>query len=414
MNALWWLVLATLAVVAGGGMARAGDCPPVDAQPWPWRSRAEGLWGEDPALPDDVGLYAQERRAPKMPDAGRRLHALPSRRASVIDDGTLICEVELYSRDGSRPVLYRYKMAAPPKSRPTCPGDWDTFAGPDALLRFRFRDEYPISLFGPEDHWGFFVSVPRVALRSGDDVALRIWDRDAGTWLTGAKPDSRRNDYMGEARLVFDGKLPMVFRSDYFLARCNVMERRQAEAQARPFLQRLGRELAAAEGWRPDANRYDFGEGLMLSTRDDSLRDAAGFVGWSDARIVDGLSRARAAAVTRADRRRELAQALASQARPIVAGAVVETDKGALRVGAVECAGDACTLALEVPAALRRALCERASFRLAVIVGDGRFVSAKLDECAATTGPLHAHLPRAPLVWIARSRSAAESWALPR
>jgi hypothetical protein len=253
-------------------------------------------------------VYRQESRAPKMPSADRYLAGLGRRRVRSLDDALLICDVELYTHNHSVPSFYRYKMGRPNPDRPQCLGDWDTFAPPDALLRFRFRDEYPISLFGPEDHWGFFVSIPCIKLAVGDALALKVWDRDSGTAESG-NMNPKRDEYMGEANVTFDGNLPIVLKSWYFLARCNAISNPRAGAKS--WLDASDRLLRQAASWRPRAELYNFGRNESLNRLTENylrgnLRYPAGFLGWDATEIVSRLARVREIGDAEGDQRRAL------------------------------------------------------------------------------------------------------------
>jgi hypothetical protein len=355
-------------------------CADGDPNPWPWRSAAEGLWGEAPRLVPDFG-YPQERRAPKMPDADRHLAALAAAHGQGFVDSLLICEVELYSHNGAVPSLYRYKLGDPP-DRPRCGSDWDVFAPPDALLRFRFRDDYPIALFGPEDHWGFFISLPRVSLAVGDELAVKLWDRDS------SNVQSSSNEFMGEARLRFDGELPLRIRTPFFTLLCNAMAPERALVEARPWLDGLDRGLATVAAWRPDENSWDFGaasRGVEIVTSDygkQNFRYPAGFIGWDHPEIQERLARLRAT-VDEGDRlRRELAAALAGRAQAPAGSLRIDDELGTLRFLDPACDAKGCALRIEVGRKAKQELC-RSSFshlQWAEIDAGGRFTPLKLEQ----------------------------------
>src|SRR6185312_6436338 len=105
-------------------------CGDHDPAPWPWQTPDQGLWGEDPKLAPGF-CYTQERRAPKMPDADAYLRKLGYQTEASLAEALLICEVEIYSRNGAPPSFYSYKLGEPPAGRPTCSADWDLLNAPD-------------------------------------------------------------------------------------------------------------------------------------------------------------------------------------------------------------------------------------------------------------------------------------------
>jgi hypothetical protein len=334
-------------------------CSQYDPSPWPWRDH--DVWGETSGTAPSWG-YEQERRAPKMPDADRHLRSIGGSKVRAIEDGLLICEVELFTHDGTTPTWYRYKLGNPP-ARPQCGSDWDTFAPPDALLRFRFRDDYPVALFGPEDHWGFFISIPRVTLRAGDPIAVKIWDRDGGSTVTSANPESKRNEYMGQGKLTFDGRLPFRIQSDFFRMRCNMLPSAAAHARAKPSIDRLERALKAAESWRPSPDRWAWGENTSAAaiTSDygsENFRYAAGFVGWDDDAIKSRVPRAEAIPEADDKKKDQLTASLVAKS-PVPTGTkTLPGNRGAMKILSTPCDEHGCAIEIEVDPRAAKDLCQ--------------------------------------------------------
>jgi len=369
------------------------SCSSQDPNPWPWRSDALGKWGENPALVPDF-TFKQERRAPKMPDADRHMRGLgrttPKETLSKpLTGALLICHVETYPRHGLLPTFYRYKLQGPNPARHNCGGDWDPLNGPDVLLRFRFRDEYPIALFGPEDHWGFFVSIPNIALTVGDSLAVKLWDRDSGTYLNGNIND-RKNEYMGEARLKFDGSLPFTLRSEFFTLRCNAMRAPQTRARAQSWLDQLDRQLTAARDWRPDPNSWDYGDNGAAARVADEFgrgiyRYPAGFLGWDAPEIQSRLPLVSALVEQDTKKRRERTSELLQKAPPIPSGDYrLDGDRGILHFTAAKCSGGACTVQAGVGARELKNLCPQPEakprVRVAGIDASGKFSAARIES----------------------------------
>ncbi len=358
-------------------------CTQYDPNPWPWREHE--VWGEPAGVPS--WGYEQERRAPKMPDADRYLHSIGASQVRAVEDGLLICEVELYTHDGSHPTWYRYKLGSR-ISHIRCNSDWDTFAPPDALLRFRFRDDYPIALFGPEDHWGFFISIPRVTLRAGDPIALKIWDRDGGSMATSANPESKRNEYMGQGKLTFNGKLPFTIDGDFFRARCNMLPRAAAQARARPWIERLEGALKAAESWRPSPDRWSFGENEHASSMtsdygQENFRYPAGFVGWDDEAIKSRIPRAEAIGAAD-DRKKDQLTATLIAKSPLPAGTkTLPGNRGPMKILSAGCDESRCALEIEVGPRAAKELCHGGpsdGVSLAVVDEQSQFNPLKLER----------------------------------
>lgn len=361
-------------------------CDGVDPEPWPWRTQQEGLWGEDPRQVPNFG-YPQERRAPKMPDAERYMAAPPAATEQSLDDALLICQVEVAPRHGIRPTLYRYKLDTLSSQTKRCEADWDALNAPDVLLRFRFRGEYPISLFGPEDHWGFFVSIPHVRLKKGDELAVKLWDRDG--FLDAVISDPEKMEYMGDASVKFDGTLPFVMKTNFFTMRCHAMAADQALALARWWLDSLDGALLAAENFRPDPNQWDFGDQhLADKTASDygkaNFRYAAGFIGWEHPEIQRRLKRLDTIRAAGMRLRGDLVLKLMREAPALGPGPgkVHRLPDGPLEITSVSCKGG-CVAEATVDPSLFEALCasphQGSQVALAGISKDGVFSQVRIE-----------------------------------
>ncbi|APR84999.1 Hypothetical protein A7982_10348 [Minicystis rosea] len=383
------------------------------------------MWGEDPQTAPDFG-YEQERRAPKMPDAGNHLHRLGAEAHASLVDATLICEVEIYSRHGRSPTFYRYKLGTPPATRPRCGGDWDTLNAPDALIRLRLRDEYPISLFGPEDHWGFFVSIPRVSLRAGDELALKLWDRDSNDVYSDAE-DVHDAEFMGAAELTWDGRLPIWLHGPFFAAKCNAMSPEQALAAAKPKLSSLEKQLHQAEMWRPNPDVWGFGRNTAVQSltsnfeilTNATFRYPAGFLGWDHPEIQKRLARRRAVLQEEPLLRRNLVADLQKKAARWKGENALDTPRGKVRFGEVSCEGGDCVVPVVASAPMIRDLCgsavEKPHLSLAGIDPDGTFTAARIELVVPADGgapeivPCTSASPERPEVHLRATVPAAAS-----
>ena len=147
-----------------------------------------GPWGEDPAVVPDYAP-AEERRAPKLYDSTRIYKGLPARDAESLDDALLVCH-----------AIFT--------------GSWDFLGAPDVTLRFALGKQPAVKLWGPEDHYDFYVSIPRIHLRNGDRVEITAWDRDV-----------TKVEYIGVGRGRYDGHLPLTV-TGIGVRRSSVMSRR--------------------------------------------------------------------------------------------------------------------------------------------------------------------------------------------
>jgi hypothetical protein len=326
-------------------------CGAKGPRPWPLRNPDLGPWGEDRRTAPDFG-YVQERRAPKMPDGGKYLARIPSRSVQQLENALLICHVEVYTRTGHRPTLYRYKLATPDAGRPHCGADWDFFAGPDLLLKLRLRGEHPIALYGPEDHWGMFISVPRVRLVRGDLLEVKLWDRDSSGDSAGANEEDV--EYMGYAATTLSGKWPVVLQGPYFMMRCNAMSGAEAEAAGKRWMSALDGTLRSLETLAPDPRKWDFGPAPSaidqgeLSFGEGNFRYAAGFVGWDHPAIVTRRAKVQRILADWPRKRGEAAKAMAKKAPPPGKPIALGGKNGTLRVTGVVCQGGTCTLTAEL------------------------------------------------------------------
>lgn len=360
-------------------------CDGVDPDPWSWRSAQEGLWGEDPPLVPHFG-YSQESRAPKMPDADRYMQELGVASEQSFDDALLICQVEIAPRNGVKPTFYRYKLDTLDLQKQRCDSDWDTLNAPDVLLRFRFRSEYPISLFGPEDHWGFFISIPHIRLARGDELAARLWDRDG--FLDAVISDPAKLEYMGDASLKFDGTVPFELKSNFFKMRCNALPSDQALAKAKPWLDALDGSLAAAETFRPDADKWEFGDqNLSEKATSDfgkgNFRYPAGFLGWAHPEIQRRLKRLDGIEAAGKQLRRDLVSQLLRSAPALGGAHRLSEALRDLEITSASC-HDSCVAQATVGSELFAALCATVSdtsrVSLAAISPEGEFSEVDIES----------------------------------
>lgn len=242
-----------------------------------------GPWGEDPAVVPDYAP-AEERRAPKLYDNTKIYRSLQPRDAERLDDALLVCHARFT-------------------------GSWDFFGAPDVTLRFALGKEPAVKLWGPEDHYDFYVSIPRIRLASGDRVEITAWDRDV-----------TKVEYIGVGRGRYDGHLPLTVTARWFTIECNAVEMDEALRLARPHLDRIDERLATFEAARPDAAVYDYGrpgsdDAIKGRFYVGTMRYAAGAIGWDHPEIRARVERLAAAESAWAERRRATAAALVASRR---------------------------------------------------------------------------------------------------
>lgn len=379
-------------------LSTAVPCGAKAPPPWPRTNPDLGQWGEDLRTAPSFG-YEQERRAPKMPDAGNYLARTPARTVEKLEDALLICHVEVYTRHGEKPAFYHYKLAKPEPSRPRCFSDWDFFAPPDVLLQFRLRGEHPIALFAPEDHWGFFISVPRVRLARGDLLEVKLFDRDSAGDSAGASEESA--DYMGYASTTLTGKWPIRMKGPYFTMACNAMTSAEAQASARRWLTALDGTLSTLAARRPDPRKWDFGSlGTSIDRGEFSFgkgnfRYAASFLGWDHPAILE--RREKVKRITEIDwpkKKSEAAKLLAKQApapgKPMALGG----RRGTLRATGVVCQGSTCTVTFELTGSTVLPSSQDWHVDLAGIDGEGHFHAVEMvAEAGGEEAPAHGAAP---------------------
>jgi hypothetical protein len=244
-----------------------------------------GRWGEDLTLTPDFAP-TEERRAPKFPDVQKRLAELGESHVDGLDQGLLLCHAQI-AGDG-----FLSLGLGQPGPR------WDTFGGPDTRFRLTVGTAHPIELWGPEDHWDSYVSIPRLTLHRADKLRLDVWDRDVTT-----------DEKIGQTELRWQGDLPIVFRGRWFQVTCNAVDAARATQLAAPMLQTIDRKLDEMEQLKPDPRREAMGDfetgerGLEGHFKDSwfgkvrlyPLRYAAGALGWESPEIQARIERLRGA-----------------------------------------------------------------------------------------------------------------------
>lgn len=410
------LCLGLFGCFDSGSSPRAGASAAAGSESWPLRDPRLGAWGEEAARVPSFALR-QESRAPKLPDADQHFAQAPTGAAGPFGPGSLlICLAEIYPADRAAPALYRYKLGAPDPSRALRAADWDSLNAPDARVSLRLRGEHPITLYGPEDHWGFYLSVPHIQLQAGDAIEVRLWDRDSAS-----------DEFIGEARARFDGALPITLRAPYFALQCRVMPAAQVLRAAAPLLSAVDQRLAQAAAWRPDAQRWELGRILTLELLQrnwvsPNLRYLAGFLGWESPSMRERLGRVAALEAQQQRLRRDLVAELRQRAPG--PRATVALGARTLRVtplGPARAAGSAgvapgpCAAAAECVVELSTAapagdLC--AALQLAGLRDDGAFLPAPALDAAsaepcqraeASAQRLQVRVPAgASLLWVGR------------
>ncbi|MEZ4297601.1 MAG: hypothetical protein R3B70_21750 [Polyangiaceae bacterium] len=337
-------------------LSTAVPCGAKAPPPWPLTNPALGAWGEDRKTVPHFG-YLQESRAPKMPDGDDYFRRLPTRTVAAMDDALLICHVETYTRNGNKPLFYRYKLGRTNPTRPRCMFDWDTFAPPDVLMRFRLRGEHPISLYAPEDHWGYFISIPRIRLAKGDFFEVKLFDRDSSGDTAGASEEDA--EYMGYASTTLTGKWPITLEGPYFKMTCNAMQRAEAERNVQRWMAPLDAKIRAIETARPDPSQWGFGHPKAFHDKGEqsfgrgNFRYVAGFLGWDHPWILDRRKRIDTAIEIEWPKKvkqaaKDLAKKAPAPGIPMSLGA----RNGTLRATGVVCDTKSCTVAMELKSAL--------------------------------------------------------------
>lgn len=282
-------------------------------------------FGETPGLVPSWSL-PQEARAPKMPDAAERWTSLEAPRTiDTLTNGLLICSVQIAAKND--PTHFPWGGWHPPTNgddsdRPTFTGaDWDTMNGPDALIRFRLGSDRAISLWGPENHWAMYVSIPRVTLHRGEAVQIDVWDRD----LT-------ENEHISTIDTTFGGTFPWRFEAKWLRFDCRGAPDAEAQAWAAPIGAKIDKIFSALDSGKPE-ERLDFSapglEALKSPLRlfgQPNLRYYAGYLGWESPELQARIHRLAAAENSWNGKVRVAVLAAAARAAP--PGKIVELGEG--------------------------------------------------------------------------------------
>jgi hypothetical protein len=130
---------------------------------------------------------------PQIPDAAAAFWQAGDLAAEQMEGGALICQV-VFSQE-------------PPSGL-----NWDALGGrPDPAVQARFGGQ-DRSYACAEDTFTAFLSWPGLSLEAGEKLFLDAQDRDSSS-----------HDYAGVASAVYEGRLPMVFSSEHFLATCRAL-----------------------------------------------------------------------------------------------------------------------------------------------------------------------------------------------
>lgn len=172
-----------------------------------------------------------------------------------LQGGVLVCRVDIVGDEG-----------------------WDTFGAVDLLATFTVAGRAPVEVWGPEDRANAVVSVPAVNLRPGDKVKIDLEDRD----LT-----EREHIARGVAR--YAGALPLRFDLDEAQVECRGFSRADAEARARPALDRAAAAAALVETAAPDPAVPGLGlPSHALATAESAALEAEAWLGRTDV-VVAGV-----------------------------------------------------------------------------------------------------------------------------
>jgi hypothetical protein len=166
-------------------------------------------------------------------------------------------------------------------------GDWDSLNGPDTRFRFRFGNREPVELWGPEDHWEMFITLPRVTLARGENIRVDVWDRDATT-----------QEYISGFDTTFNGRFPLYLEWPWVRLECVAWTSAQAHQRAKPLLEKVDAALATIDGATPSLERYDLGrpheiDALKSPWFSPNLRYLAGHLGWDAPEVQARLERLR-------------------------------------------------------------------------------------------------------------------------
>ncbi len=166
-----------------------------------------------------------------------------------LDEGLLVCEVNVE-------------------------GKWDStgFEAADLLIQFTVGEFWEVSLFGPEDTNRVFFSLARVKLDRGEALSVRLYDRE----LVG---DHER---IGDARVVFDGTLPIQMIGPKFRIACKASSPEDLKTLLDQALGKIDQKAPSVQmRIKADARSLDWGYvSGPLPKAQEAVEDAAALVGW--------------------------------------------------------------------------------------------------------------------------------------
>jgi hypothetical protein len=243
-------IAMALLLLAGCSPQPQKQAPPKPPDPKP----TVNDWGENSAV---VPSWPppQDRRAPQIPK-GWQLAEKMAPAEMNLSDGLLVCHGVLE------------KLS------------WDTFAGPDTLVRFRIGNQRAISFWGPEDSFDFYISIPRLTMAKGDEVVIDLWDRD----------ENDSTEYMTTVKATFDGKFPWLLSGPHVSFECRAATVETARDWAEPWRKKVDRDLALIEQAQINREVENFGNPRsMLDEKD--FRHYAAFLGWEHPDVQARLTR---------------------------------------------------------------------------------------------------------------------------
>jgi hypothetical protein len=152
----------------------------------------------------------------------------------------------------------------------------------------------PVYVRGPEDRSSAVISVPAVSLGVGQKLKVVIEDRDV-----------TENEFIARGHVDYAGKLPVRINLEDVQVECRAVDRKTAEARAKPALAKAAHAMTAVERavpdlaqsglGAPDAQRWD------VTARID---EAAAWVGDDDANVRALVAQLEAAMAAFQDRAR--------------------------------------------------------------------------------------------------------------
>lgn len=201
---------------------------------------------------------------------GRESEVLSGHREGTIPDAASLLPATTAPTD---PIASALLVCAVATSDAGPHGRWDTFADPDLRIELRIG-RFHGTAWGPENSMTASVSFAGVALRRGDRVEARVWDRD----VTG---DERIDTLTGR----FDGTFPLALAHGVTTVSCQLADAARVAERGDAALARAEAPLVVVEHAQPALTDDVLGRPMReLAVVSSNVALAMGYLGLAEPR----------------------------------------------------------------------------------------------------------------------------------